>query len=349
VNPRRWLSETRGAFALGGLLLVYLAWPWFQEIRRATPPRRVLVVYGFSILGEAMQEGVFPAFKKRWFRETGEQVFFPSSFAGSGTITNQILLGAPAAVAILAHEGDALRLRDAGFTGTDWKEFPAKGVVNVTPFVIVTRAGNPKRIRSFADLTRSDVGVIHPDPLTSGGAAWAILAEFASALEDPASREPEAIRRGTERLEGVWRRVVGQSPSAMGSRAQFDTGFGDALVTYEQQGLLPGPHASQSEIVVPPVTVLSEHVAVLVDRNIAARDRWLAISFRDFLFSREAQEIFVKHGFRSAVDPSLDASNPKLAPLSRAIRVAEMGGWEEAYGLVVEEIWKGRILPELER
>ena len=88
-----------------------------------------------------MNRGVFPAFSRLWKEKTGEVVFFPSSFAGSGTITNQVLLGAPAAVVLLAHEGDALRLKAAGIARTDWREFPARGVVNRTPFVILVRKG----------------------------------------------------------------------------------------------------------------------------------------------------------------------------------------------------------------
>jgi sulfate/thiosulfate transport system substrate-binding protein len=344
---KAWSAESWIAAVLAGVLLLYLAFPLLQRTRHAAPRRRVLVVYGFSVLGDAMNRGIFPAFSRLWKEKTGEEVFFPSSFAGSGTITNQILLGAPAAVALLAHEGDALRLKEAGAARTDWREFPARGVVNRTPFVILVRKGNPLGIRSFADLTRPNVGIIHPDPLTSGGAAWAILAEFASATRLPEPLTAEDVRRGSEQLRGIWSRVVGQSPSAMGARTQFENGFGDALVTYEQQGVAArSSRGEEVEVVLPPRTILSEHVAVLVDRNIPVRDRFLALSFRDFLFARKGQEIFVKFGFRSAVDPGLDAGNPSLGALTDPITVEQLGGWERAYRLVVERIWKDEILKE---
>jgi sulfate/thiosulfate transport system substrate-binding protein len=348
---RRRRAENWIAGILGGALLLYLAFPYLQRAVRAAPKRRVLVVYGFSILEEAMNGGVFPAFSRAWKERTGEEVFFPSSFAGSGTITNQILLGAPAAVALLANEGDAERLKKAGEIRTDWREFPARGVLNRTPFVILVRTGNPRGIRSFDDLARKDLQIIHPDPLTSGGAAWAILAEFVSATRGPWPWSSEDLGRGTAQLRGIWSRVVGQSPSAMGARTQFANGFGDALVTYEQQGIATrtgaGGDAGNVEMVLPPRTILSEHLAVLVDHNITARERFLALSFLDFLFSPRAQAIFVKYGFRSAVDPSLDAANASLAPLSDAVTVEEMGGWDAASGLVVERIWKGDVLKEL--
>ena len=331
-------------------LALFLAWPRIQEARKVQPHQRVVVVYGFSILGEAMNQGVFPEFSRRWKERTGEEVIFTSSFAGSGTITNQIVLGAPAALAILSHEGDALRLKEAGAVTGDWHSFPANGVVNRTPFVILVRKGNPKNIRTFADLARPRIGVIHPDPLTSGGAKWSILAEFVSASGHPMAADPEDRRKGKEQLLGIWRNVVGQSPSAAGARTQFENGLGDALITYEQQGLLPREgKQSETEIIRPPSTILSEHPLVLVDRNISHKERPLVEAFRDFLFTDAAQSIFVRYGFRSAVNPSLESANPDLPPLPAAFTVGEMGGWSAADALVYEKIWKGEVLQELRK
>jgi sulfate/thiosulfate-binding protein len=329
-------------------IALFLAWPKIQEARKVQPHQRVVVVYGFSILGDAMNQGIFPEFSKRWKAEHHEEVTFTSSFSGSGTITNQIIMGAPAVVAILSHEGDARRIQHSGAVTTDWREFPAKGIVNQTPFVIMVRKGNPKKIHTYADLARPGIGIIHPDPLTSGGAKWSILAEFVSAIGDPRGEDQEDVRRGRAQLMGIWKNVVGQSPSAAGARTQFENGLGDALITYEQQGLVPRDESSAKvEVVRPPRTILSEHPLLLVDRNIKPHDRELVHAFRDFLFSEEGQKIFVRFGFRSAVDPSLDANNPLLPPLKDAIKVEQMGGWAAADALVYESIWKGQVLKEL--
>src|SRR5206468_9190738 len=147
-------------------------------------------------------------FARRWQAQTGEHVEFITSFAGSGTITNQITLGVPAQVALLALELDAGRLAKAGVIPPgSWRRLPHGGVVNRTPFVLVVRKGNPKRIHDFADLARPGVKVVHPDPLTSGGANWAILAEYGSAARRSPGHPQQA---GLQALLGVWRNVTAQ-------------------------------------------------------------------------------------------------------------------------------------------
>ena len=345
---RRTAGTVSFIVALAALAL-YIVWPSIQEARHVAPPQRVVVVYGFSILGEAMNQDVFPAFGRHWKEKTGEELTFTSSFAGSGTVTNQIIMGAPAVLAILSHEGDALRLKKAGAVTTDWHEFPAHGVLNQTPFVILVRKGNPKKIASFADLARPGIGIIHPDPLTSGGAKWSILAEYGSAVADLKGTDAADRMRGEAQLLGIWKNVVGQSPSAAGARTQFENGLGDALITYEQQGLIPGEGEQKVEIIRPKKTILSEHPVVVVDRNVRAKDHDLVMALRDFLFSDEAQKLFVKHGFRSALNPALDASNRLLPPLAGTFTVEEMGGWEAADKRIYEEIWKGKVLKEIGR
>jgi ABC-type sulfate transport system substrate-binding protein len=69
-----------------------------------------ITLYGFSILKEALEKGVFPAFAAKWKREHGRDVSFTASYAGSDTITNQILQGVEADVAILSIERDAVGL-----------------------------------------------------------------------------------------------------------------------------------------------------------------------------------------------------------------------------------------------
>ena len=189
-------------------ILAWAAWPWLPLAGRSRPPRTV-VFYGFSILGEVVNESIVPAFREEWKAQTGEEIEVLTSFAGSGTITNQIILGVPAQIALLSLELDAERLAQSGVIAPgSWRRLPSAGVVNRTPFIILVRPGNPKGIRDFEDLARQGVEVVHPDPLTSGGANWAILAEFGAGYRDG------GVAAGERLLAGVWNNVVAQAASA---------------------------------------------------------------------------------------------------------------------------------------
>src|ERR687889_1358094 len=137
-----------------------------------------ITLYGFSVMKESLEKAIFPGFVAKWKQEHGQVVSFQSSFAGSETVTNQILRGAPAEIAILSIERDVQRLQKDGFVTADWRALPARGIVNKTPFVIIVRQGNPKGIRDFPDLGRPGIRMIHPDPISSGGAQWSILAIY---------------------------------------------------------------------------------------------------------------------------------------------------------------------------
>ncbi|MGH2406281.1 MAG: substrate-binding domain-containing protein [bacterium] len=323
-------------------LLLYALWPQLPWGRTRT---RTLVLYGFSILGEVMNEGVFPAFQTEWRRRAGEEVEFISSFASSGTITNQMILGVPAQVAILSLELDALRLVDRRVVrGPTWRDLPHKGVLNRTPFIIMVRPGNPRQIRDFDSLASPGVGIVHPDPLTSGGAQWGILAEYGAALRRTGDKE-----RAYTQLLGIWRNVVAQASSARATRTQFENGFGDALITYEQEAVRDRARGRlKADVVYPRSTILSEHTVVMIEKNIGEKERELVKSFVDFLWSEAAQRVFVEYGFRS-VDERLNVQNRGFGVIADPFTVGDLGGWPRAKSEIIEATWKGRVLQEVGR
>src|SRR5215510_7324462 len=168
-----------------------------------------ITLYGFSVMKESMEKAVFPGFAAKWKQEHGQQVGFQSSFAGSETVTNQILRGAPADVAILSIERDVQRLQKDGFVTADWHLLPAHGIVNKTPFVIIVRQGNPKGITDFPDLAKTGIRLIHPDPISSGGAQWSILAIYGSELKKTKKEFGEAdAARALQTLRAIWKNVI---------------------------------------------------------------------------------------------------------------------------------------------
>ena len=279
-----------------------------------------ITLYGFSIMKESLEKEIYPAFAAKWKREHGVDVHFTSSFAGSETVTNQIIQGVKAQIAILSIERDAQRLKDKGLVTSDWRLLPQKGIVNRTPFVILVRKGNPKRINDFPDLAKPGIKLIHPDPISSGGAQWSILAIYGSELVKSQKQTGEADHaRALQTLQAIWRNVISTPASAREARTTFELGNGDALVTYELDGLLMKQNNSKvdAEIVIPEATISSEHPAVVVDRNVSASERPVIDAFMQYLWSDDAQRAFVKYHFRSST-----TSSPPPISLSRTETVS---------------------------
>ncbi|MFN0123656.1 MAG: substrate-binding domain-containing protein [Blastocatellia bacterium] len=316
--------------------------------RSASPEEQATItVYGFSILREPLEKEIFPAFQEQWRKKTGQSLIFASSYAGSEIVTNQILQGVNADIAILAIERDAERLRAGGATKTDWRQYPHQGIVNRTPFVILVRKGNPKGIRDFSDLARPGVKIIHPDPTSSGGGQWSIVtlygAELLRAGMVPEKRNPTAA---TALLRGIWKNVIATPGSAREARTQFEAGFGDALVTYEVEALQLLRRKAPVEVIYPARTMFSEHPVVIIDQDMTQGKRALVELFLAYLWSEEAQRAWVKYHFRAITDERLNAAESKFRPIEHPFSIADLGGWRRAYPEIIEAVWKNQIKNE---
>ena len=305
-----------------------------------------ITLYGFSIMKESLEKAIYPAFSAKWKQEHGVEVRFTSSFAGSETVTNQILQGVKAQIAILSIERDAQRLKQGGFVTSDWHALPQKGIVNKTPFVILVRRGNPKGIHDFNDLAKPGIRLIHPDPISSGGAQWSILAIYGSELVKSERETGGADHaRALQTLQAIWHNVFSTPASAREARTTFELGNGDALITYELDALLmkQGNSKVDAEIVIPEATIFSEHPAVVIDRNISPSDRPVIDAFMQYLWSEEAQRAFVKYNFRSSTNDALNQENKELATIKYPFTIDYFGGWDKAYPEVIEGVFRDLV------
>lgn len=305
-----------------------------------------ITLYAFSIMKESLDKAVYPGFSAKWKAEHGLDVNFTSSYAGSETITNQILQGVAADIAILSIERDADRLKQGGFVTSDWRALPNNGIINKTPFVILVRPGNPKGIRDFPDLARPGIKLIHPDPISSGGAQWSVLAIYGSELIKSEKQFGEGEKnegRALQMLRAIWRNVISTPGSAREARTTFELGNGDALVTYELEGLLMKQANTPVEIVIPQATIFSEHPAVVIDRNVPSSKRPVVDAFMQYLWSPEVQRAFVKYHFRSVSDDSLNEENKELARIEMPFTIEYFGGWNRAYPEIIERVFRDQV------
>ena len=333
VAPNRIAKGTkriRVVLAVVGLLTPALLPACAPSLASVSGTTDTLTVGAYSVVREAFHDAILPAFAARWKSATGRDVRFEESYSASGAQSRAIASGFDADVAVLSLEGDIARLVKAGLVKKSWKDGPARGMITRSLVVVGVRAGNPKNVRDWADLAKTDVDVLYPDPKTSGGARWNINAIYGAGLLTPTFHgEKPDTKAARDLLARVQARVVNMDASGRQSMATFERGTGDAVVTYENELLLRRKMTGQAApYVIPPATLLIEGPAAVVDASVERHgNRGLAEAFLAFLRTDEAQTILSNYGFRP-VDPRLDP--PGRAPLpARLFRMADLGGWSK--------------------
>lgn len=293
-----------------------------------------LIVYGFSTQEKIFREQIFPAFEKEWEAANGRDVLVEGVFGPSGTLATQIVLGAPADLAILSNAQHVAWLQVGHRVGLDTQA----EIFGYTPMVIVVRPNNPLDINDYADLTRPGVDLIHAEPGGSGAGDWAVLAEYGSAYLP--SGDGQIAQR---QLAATWENVTALGSSARAAMALFELGAGQALVTYEQDARLAQDRGALLDIVVPSRTILAQHMVVIVDENVTQLERTAAEAFVRFLLGEKGQGILSQSQLRP-----LSATANGFPDLAQAFTVEELGGWSQAYRDVIENMWKQEIASQLE-
>lgn len=337
-----WLKVSQRTSNIVPLILAFVLLLNTVACRRSGGEKEdaTITLYGFSIVKEPLENEIFPRFAKQWLEKTGQQLHLTGSYGGSEVITNQIVNGAEAEIAILSIERHADRLLRPDVARSDWRNLPYGGIVNRTPMVIVVRQGNPKRIRDFSDLGKPGVKLIHCDPTSSGAGQWSLLAIYGSELiksEKRNGRRDEAA--ATELLRKIWKNVITTPESARAARTQFERNEGDALVTYEMEALQMQDKKQAIEIITPQATVMCEHPVVVIDHRLSPQKYALVELFVRSFWERPAQEAWTRARFRSVIE-ELNSGYPAIQmPFSSA----HFGGWDKAYRNIVEDVWKKKI------
>jgi sulfate transport system substrate-binding protein len=283
----------------------------------AQPGAVTLVAY--STPREAYAE-LIPAFQAT---DAGAGTTFEESYAGSGDQSRAVQAGLPADVLALALWPDIERLVEPGIVADNWDDNEFGGIIHDSVVVFDVRPGNPKNIHTWDDLIREDVSVITPNPITSGGAQWNILAAYQAQI-DAGKTEEEAI----EYLNQLAQRVVVWDPSARDALNTFlQGGQGDVLIGYENEAIFAQQQGQALEYVVPDSTLLIENAIATTTVGDAPE---ASQAFVEWLYTPEAQTIFGQHGFRSVLPDVLAQFDNFPTPTNLATVDGDLVGWAEA-------------------
>jgi len=275
-----------------------------------------LNLVAYSTPQQVYEDKLEPAFKDT---SDGKDVDFSNSFGASGDQSRAVESGQPADVVEFSLEPDMTRLVDAGIVDANWNQGQYKGIVTNSVVTLMVRPGNPKNIQSFEDLTRDDVEVIDPNPATSGGARWNIMAIYGSQIA--AGKSPAEAQ---DFVKQVIANTSVQDDSARDSLNTFSSGKGDVLVGYENEAIQAKQSGIDLEYVTPDDTILIENpVAVTKDAPSEAQQ------FLDYLYTDPAQQEFADAGYRPVVKSVADKNASKFPEPAGLFTIDKFGGWSK--------------------
>ncbi|MGN6771709.1 MAG: sulfate ABC transporter substrate-binding protein [Rhizobiaceae bacterium] len=288
------------------------------------------------------------AFAAKWKKDTGETITIQTSHNGSGAQARSVIDGLPADVVTLALEADIDAIAEkTGKIPADWRgRLPNNSAPYTSTIVFLVRKGNPKGIKDWGDLVKDGVQVITPNPKTSGGARWNLLAAWAWARNQYGGDDEKA----KDFVAQLYKHVPVLDTGARGATTTFvQRGIGDVLLAWENEAFLAldelGP--DKFDIVAPSVSIKAEPPVALVDGNADARGtRKVAEAYLEYLYSDAGQKIAARHYYRPYKPEAADSADLKRFPDLKLATIDDFGGWKKvqpAYfgdGGIFDQIYK---------
>lgn len=277
---------------------------------------------------QAAYEKIIPKFAAKWKAEHNQEIIFNQSYGGSGSQTRAVIDGLEADVVALALALDTKKIESAGLIEPGWeKEAPNDAIVTKSVAALVTREGNPKNVKGWTDLTRSDVKVITANPKTSGGARWNFLALW-GAVSQTGGDDAKALDFTTSVFKNV---PVLPKDARESSDVFFKQGQGDVLINYENEVVLAKKNGEDLPSIIPTdVNVSIDNPIAVVDANVDKHGtREVAEAFVEFLFTPEAQREFANTGFRPVDTKVSQEFADKYPKVNKLFTVQTLGGWDQ--------------------
>jgi sulfate/thiosulfate-binding protein len=268
---------------------------------------------GYSTPKEAYAK-LTEAFKKT---PDGSGVSFQQSFGASGDQSRAVAAGLPADIVALSLQPDVDKLVDAKKVAAGWNQDRYKGFVTNSVVVLAVRKGNPKGIKGWADLTKPGVDIIEPNPFTSGGARWNVMAAYGSQIA-----QGRTDAQAQQFLKDLFDNVSVQDKSARDSLQTFGSGKGDVLLAYENEAIAAKKKGIDLDYVIPDQTILIQNPIAVTEQG---KSNAKASRFVDFLRSPAGQGIFADEGYRPVL---ASAADPRRFPTPKQLfEITKFGGW----------------------
>lgn len=270
------------------------------------------------------------AFAKHWKATSGQDVTIKQSHGGSGKQARSVIDGLEADVVTLALAGDVDALnKQAQLIPPNWqKRLPHNSSPYTSTIVLVVRKGNPKGIKDWDDLVKPGIGVITPNPKTSGGARWNYLAAW-----EFAKRKYGSEAKAKEFVTKLFANVPVLDSGARGSSVTFaQRNQGDVFISWENEAyLLEKEFGSKVDVVYPSISILTEPPVTVVDKNVDRKGtRKVAEAYLQYLYSDEGQEIAGKNFYRP-INEKIKAKYEKSLPKLPLFTIEQaFGGWDKA-------------------
>jgi sulfate/thiosulfate transport system substrate-binding protein len=314
-GPRRARRTLALAFAALALVAVAASGCGGQSEASGDGDGGKLTLVAYSTPQEAYEE-IIPAFQKT---PDGKGVDFDQSYGSSGEQARAVEGGLPADVVALSLAPDVDKLVDAGLVDETWPEDEYDGFVTTSVVTFAVRKGNPKGIRTWDDLLKPGVEVITPNPFTSGGAKWNIMAAYGAQLE-----RGKSAAEAEEYLKQLFEHVPVLDKSARESLQTFASGKGDVLISYENEAITAQQKGEDLDYVTPDETILIENPVAITGES---KNQETAKAFVEFIRGPEAQRIFAEKGYRTVRE---DLKDEKTYPTpAKLFEIDELGGWSK--------------------
>ena len=277
-----------------------------------------------------LYDDVNKQFGKYWQSRTGQKVNFKQSHGGSGKQARGVIDGLDADVVTLALAADIDVIAEkAKLLPADWQsKLPQNSTPYTSTIVFLVRKGNPKGIKDWGDLVKPDVGIITPNPKTSGGARWNYLAAWAWAKHQPNGNDATA----QEFVRKIYKNTKVLDSGARGATTTFaERGMGDVLLAWENEAHLAlREQPGKFEIITPTLSILAEPPVAIVEKNAAKKgNQHLAQGYLNFLYSPLGQDLAGKHFYRPRNEAALKKYSNVFKPLKLVTVDEEFGGWDK--------------------